>query len=191
MKKSILAAALLAAAAVPAHADVVDYVELFGGVTQSPDLGSPPPAEFEMEPGYNVGGAFGWNFEQCFSAELEFFFTDADFEGFDNSVESFTDMVNGFYHFQDVGYSLRPYIGAGAGFAQVKFSDESLSVSDTDTVFAYQAMLGILHKVEENVDLIVEYRYQGANDANLDIGFGPFDQEYESHSLSAGFRFNL
>lgn len=189
MKKFALAAAFAVVFIVPVKADVVDYAELYGGVTQDPDLGAPPPNEFEMDVGFNVGGALGWNLSPLFSVEVDFFYTDSDFKGFDESVESFSAMVNGFYHI-DMGSSWRPYVGAGAGVVQVKETDRVLNDSDTDSVFGYQAMVGVLRNVDNNIDWLVEYRYQGAEDATVSVPT-PFTQEYSSHNLSTGFRINI
>lgn len=200
MKKFVLAAAFAVAAAVPAQADILDYAELFGGVTFEPSSLDFAGASRDMETGYNVGGSFGWWLDPRFSVEMDFFFTSADYDlaaPNDATLESFTFMANAVYHFDDIGSGFRPFLGAGVGGAQLRVSDGILGgfgyTGDTDTVFAWQALAGFLINVDTNIDFVAEYRYQGASDGDVQLTFiggpVPSDVEYSSHNLSAGFRF--
>lgn len=188
MKKLILAAGVAAFVAAPAGADVLDYAQLTAGATQSPDLAS--PSDFELDVGYNVGGAFGWHLTPQIDLAVDFFYTESDFKGFDSSIEAFSGMVNGAYNF-DIGSSIKPYVGLGLGFMQVKANQRSTGRSDSEIVFGYQGSVGFTTSVDDKTDLVVEYRYHGAADAQLNVVGTPYDQEYKSHNLSVGFRFNL
>lgn len=201
MKKILAAAALAALSAVPAQADIFDYAELFGGVTFEPDLGV-NGVDTSLETGYNVGGSLGWMVSPQFAVEADFFFTAADYDILapaESSLESFSFMLNALYHF-DAGSGVKPYIGAGAGGVQLRFTDGTTSggapyTGDTDTVFGYQGIAGVAFEAEEKLDVFIEYRYQGAEDAEGAIRSGiilaPIEWEYESHNVTAGFRFRL
>ena len=201
MKKFVLAAAFAVAAAVPAQADLLDYAELFGGATFSPDLEF-AGADRDLETGYNVGGSFGWWLGPQFALEMDFFFTSSDYDlaaPDEGTLESFTFMGNAIYNFADIGSGFRPYVGAGVGGAQLRVSDGVLGglpfIGDSEIVFAWQALAGVAINVDQNIEFIAEYRYQSASDADVTLTFvgGPMptDIEYASHSLTAGFRFNI
>ncbi len=201
MKKVLAAAALAALSAVPAQADIFDYAELFGGVTFQPDLGV-NGTDTSLETGYNVGGSLGWMLSPQFAIEADFFFTAADYDvpaPLEGSLESFSFMLNALYHF-DAGSGLKPYVGAGAGGVQLRFVDgigvgPVAFTGDTDTVFGYQGIVGIAFEAEEKLDVFIEYRYQGADDAEGAVFNGivltPIEWGYESHNVTAGFRFRL
>ncbi len=200
MKKFVLAAAAAVGLAAPAHADILDYAELYGGATFLPDLEF-AGADRDLEVGYNVGGSLGWNVGPQFDVEMDFFFTSSDYDlaaPDEATLESFTFMGNAIYHFNDVGSGFRPYIGAGLGGAQLRVSDGVLGgtafIGDSEIVFAWQAFAGFAINVDKNIDFFAEYRYQGASDADVTLHFPgpvntPTDIEYQSHNVSAGFRF--
>lgn len=182
MKKLVAAAVLAAFAAVPAQADVLDYAELIGGVTQSPDLEF-GGFDYEMEPGFNVGGSFGWNFGNV-AVGADFFFTSANYDGYSTSLESFSTLVTATYFF-DMG-GCRPYIGAGVGGIHVAYVDTD--PSDAEWAFGYQGHAGVAIAIDNKLDLVIGYRYQGAEDVTL---YTSTEVEYQSHNLSAGLRFAL
>jgi opacity protein-like surface antigen len=201
MKRLAFAAAMAVFAVAPAKADVVDYAELFGGLTFDPsqDVNG---ISYDLDTGFNVGGALGWNLSPQFALEADFFFTTADYDlaaPADGTLESFSFMANAVYNI-DMGSRFRPYIGAGVGGVQLRFTDGVTSggdpyTGDSDIVFGYQGFAGFAINVDNNIDFIAEYRYQGAGDANgsftsLGVAY-PLEFEYSSHNLSAGLRFNL
>lgn len=198
MKKFVLAAAFAAAGAVPAQADILDYAELFGGATFHSDL-ELAGVDRDLDTGFNVGGSFGWWVGPQFSVEMDFFYTDADYDlgTDDSSLESFSFMGNAIYHFSDIGSGFRPYVGAGLGGVQVHVSDGVLGglpfTGDSEIVFGWQVLGGFAINIDNNIDFIAEYRYQDASDADLVLHFAgvpsPAETEYASHSVSAGFRF--
>lgn len=99
-----------------------------------------------------------------------------------------------------------PYVGLGAGMARLKAdyvgADPSfsggfgaLSVQDKAWEFAYQGIAGLAFKLADGLALDLSYRYF----ATLDPDFSgtlagtptTFEQEYNSHSLFAGLRWNF
>jgi len=110
-------------------------------------------------------------------------------------------MANAYWSF-DCGGKWRPFIGAGIGGVQVTATDNHVIpgttiIGDSDIVFGYQAMAGVAIPVADSIDFLAQYRYQAADDADLTLTFSPpgtkvsYSQEYQSHNLSVGFRFNL
>jgi opacity protein-like surface antigen len=196
MKRVALAAAMaLALGGTAAKADMFDYAELQGGVTFA-------SVDHDTDTGFNVGGALGWGLSPELALEADFLFTQSGLEGTpitDSNLESFTFMANLLWSF-DMNSNWHPYIGVGLGGAQITVSDGTFGVTpvigDSDVVFAWQAIIGANVPVAERISLLIEYRYQGSSDADLTLtdplgGGIPISQDYQSHNLSAGFRFHL
>lgn len=183
MKKLILAAGVAALAVLPAKADIVDYAQLLGGVTQSPDLGF-DGVDYEMAVGYNVGGGFGWNVAPNFTVGADFFFTSSDYECCETSLESFSAMVAGRYAFPMDGW--RPYVGAGLGGVQVHYANAG-NDSGSEWAFGYQVEAGLVIPTGEKFDVLIGYRFQDAEDVTIEGA----DVEYQSHNLSFGLNFPL
>lgn len=159
-------------------------------------------------------GAGGWRKEFEFSYrtnDLRHFAGDGiNFTGWnENTVEgdiqSMAFMFNLIKNFSSDG-KVTPYVGVGAGMARLKadyigadpsFSGGfgSLNVQDKAWEFAYQGIAGLAFELAEGLALDLSYRYF----ATLDPDFSgtlagvatQFDQEYNSHSLFAGLRWNF
>jgi opacity protein-like surface antigen len=202
MKRLALAAVLAVLSIASAKADVVDYAELFGGVTFAPDQ-DVNGVSYDLDTGYNVGGAFGWNLSPAFALEADFLFTSSDYDlapPADGGLDTFSFMANAVWNI-DAGGGFRPYLGAGAGGIQLNFTDGVSSggapyIGDSDIVFGWQGFAGFAVNVDNNIDFIAEYRYQGAEDGegavtNLLGVSSPLVFEYSSHNVMAGFRFNI
>lgn len=95
-------------------------------------------------------------------------------------------MGNGYIDF-DASPSVKPYIMAGLGVANLKVKSSDLDADEDDTVFAYQAGLGCGFPLSQAVTLDLGYRYMGTSDANFD----GTDVTYGSHNVLAGLRFNF
>jgi opacity protein-like surface antigen len=192
MKKFALAAAMALALGGTANAGLVDYAKMFGGATLEPSLSAPEGSGLDMDTGYNLGAALGWNVSPNVSLEAELFYTSSGFSNFDARLETMSVMGNAYYNF-DCGWKAMPFIGVGVGGVQVNHNDKFASTSGSDFVFGYQAMAGFTYNLTPSMDLLVEYRYQGSGDAHIVDSVHPLggDQEYKSHNLSIGIRFDL
>ncbi len=99
-----------------------------------------------------------------------------------------------------------PYAGIGAGMARLKadyvgadpsFSGGfgSLNVQDKAWKFAYQGIAGLAFELAEGLALDLSYRYFETLDPTFDGTLAgvatQFNQEYNSHSLFAGLRWNF
>ncbi len=120
-------------------------------------------------------------------------------------LQSMAFMFNLIKDFKTSG-KVTPYVGLGAGLARLKASylgsDPSfsggfgaLSIDDKAWELAYQGIAGLAFELAEGLTLDLSYRYF----ATLDTDFAgtlagsaaEFEQEYNSHSLFAGLRWNF
>lgn len=93
-------------------------------------------------------------------------------------------MANVYYDF-GAGTGITPYLGIGAGLADITFES---AVNDSDTTFAMQLMFGLSFPVSETVSIITELRGFAAFPEFQDSFGVPFEQEYSIGSLAAGVR---
>lgn len=121
--------------------------------------------------------------------------------GLDARMRAFTVMANGYYEL-DVGWPVRPFAGAGAGFALLDLDAAFIGqpavgdpievelVNDHDWVFAYQFTAGLHYQISDRLAFNVAYQYLGADDPTFRdvLGFD-FSSEYSGHNIMAGFTF--
>jgi opacity protein-like surface antigen len=92
-------------------------------------------------------------------------------------------MFNGYWDI-NTGFSVEPFITAGAGLAQVEV--DSIA-DDDDSVFAWQAGAGVGFGLNDKAYLDITYRYFATSDPSI---FG-VDWEVSGHNFSAGLRYNF
>jgi opacity protein-like surface antigen len=169
--------------------------------------------EIEFDNGFNVGGAFGYDYGLArLEIELAHRENDVDtinvdlidFKG-DGDFSATSVMLNGYWDFE-TGSPVVPYLGGGIGFANVsannvKFFDELGAVryvDDDDNVFAYQLAAGLAFALNPALTLDLGYRFFGTSDPELeadpllvDPPFGDFETEFDSHNVNLGLRMNF
>ena len=107
-------------------------------------------------------------------------------------IETQSVMLNGYYDF-DTGTKLTPYVGAGIGYAKVKFygkgedSNYVYSLNVDDYNFAWQAGFGAGYALTDNVTFDAGYRY---------VDYGDFTEDSvkvdtSAHELYAGLRYSF
>ncbi len=115
-------------------------------------------------------------------------------------LSAFSLMANAWYDFHGLESTLgiTPYIGGGAGLAQVKINgaiNGSKINEKNDQVFAWQVGAGASLPLSESTSLFVDYRYFAADSADLILepGFhgGDVKADFDAHTVLIGFRFNL
>ena len=187
MKKIALAATMAMALAGAAKADLVDFVAVGGGVTTSPDLGY-GTGSFEMDYGYHGGAMVGWNQSPEISFAADVMFAESEYKGFSSSLQSLSVMLNAMY-ICDTGDFWRPYIGAGAGAVNLRYSggNQFPTRTGSDWALGYQAMAGIAFDVDEKHAITIGYRYQASEDVSIK---GINNIEYASHNFSIGILFD-
>ena len=162
----------------------------------------------EFDPGFAVGGAVGYRFQEYLRAELNLSYRQADIDKLTvlgyvlegaGDVGAFTTLVNLYYDI-NLGLPVTPYVGAGIGIALIDVDSDSaanvLIVNDDSTEFAWNVMAGAASSATDNVDLTFGYRYLSSTDAKLDatvVGVGNFtmDAEFGVHEVMFGARYNF
>jgi len=88
------------------------------------------------------------------------------------------------------GTPFTPYLGVGAGMAQVKHETRlgATSFSESDWVFAYQGIAGVAYNVTNNLALTADYRYFATQDPKFDVLGTTVKGEYRNHSVMVGLR---
>jgi len=181
------------------------YVGAGAGVnwTRDADVRNYPSGGFGLEESFKIGGiadlSAGYATAMGLRAELEFAWrwrnaidstesaTPAlrDLSGKSSSIAF---MGNVLYDV-NVGMPFTPYIGVGAGLAEVRHSLNG--VSDKDWVFAYQGIVGASYAVTDNVAVTLDYRYFATQDPEFDLGPVTSKGEYRNHTILAGLRYSF
>ncbi len=178
-----------------------------------------PPLAFDSEADYKNGigvyTAFGHESASGWRKELEFSYRNNDlrhlagdgmgFAGWpdavlEGDVRALSFMFNVIKDFNSGG-TVTPYVGIGAGMARLKADyfgtggPGTLVVDDKAWEFAYQGIAGLAFQLTEGLALDVSYRYFETLDTKFDATLAALptvvDQEYNSHSLFAGLRWNF
>jgi OOP family OmpA-OmpF porin len=139
----------------------------------------------------------GYAFQNGFRAEGELAYRTNDWKGdlFESSlngrVNAWSAMANLYYDFNRGG-RVQPYVGVGAGAARVRLSVAG-GGNDSDTVFAWQAMVGIAFALTDQWDLDVGYRYLRANSVDVSQAFGGADSsvDYQHQAVTVGLRYQF
>ncbi len=163
--------------------------------------------EAEFDAGIVSTSVLGAKLDNNFRIEGEFAWRRNDgknlsFNGIDRSIaakgaETYGLLFNVFYDF-DLGTGFTPYVGGGVGvdFITNEFLYGPVVFEDSDTVLAWQAMAGFSVPVTETIDAFIDARYHTAIGPNFtrtspaDTGVS-LDSEYDTFSISVGWRFNL
>lgn len=204
-KFTILAVALLWPFSVFAQ-DNRFYVGIHGGglfVEDSDVSNSGASGTIEFDPGFAVGGVFGYKLKQGVRFEGEYTYRRAGADGgcvsgvgcasasgdtIDGHADAHAIMANVFYE-PKFGKWL-PYVGGGLGIGVVGYEADgtiagiSVEADDSDAVFAYQAGAGIGYELTENHLVSLGYRYWATTDPELDGA----DAEVGTHSILAELR---
>jgi len=109
-------------------------------------------------------------------------------------VVSDSVMFNTLYDF-NVGGRVVPYIGAGLGLARVDWEVSPIggsSSDDSDTNFAWQAMIGVALPLSDSLALTAEARHFDAGSQDIRLASGTsVNTDYKSNSLMIGLRWNF
>ena len=145
--------------------------------------GTSGTAELDYDLGFRSSSlAAGYSFDNGFRAELEAGYRRNELEiidfsdgrgelntGAEDSVDAITGFANLYYEFMP-RLAVRPFVGAGAGFASVRYKGsfsvlqrdergESPLFDERDQVFAWQAIVGASIAFTPRTRLSAEYRY--------------------------------
>jgi opacity protein-like surface antigen len=158
----------------------------------------------EFDTGAIASVAVGHTFEGL-RVEGEFSYIQNDIsglKGFGVTVPASGDvsaaalMANVYYDF-NADSKWRPFIGAGAGYANLSINNFSVGgitgVDDSAGVFAYQFKAGIGYAFTDSLDGTLGYRFFGTAEADLvDTGGAPFTTDgLQTHIVEAGVRYRF
>ena len=187
------------------------YAELAPGVSFVGDTdlsGGGLSATAELDPGFVIGGAIGYELSDSLRTELNVSYREQDFDKLDGGglgsldgvgdIGTTTIMANGIYDIE-VDFPITPYIGAGIGLAVVEVdSDESgcaVCIDDSDVQFAWNLMVGGSTSVTESITLSAGYRYTGVTAPELQDEFAGVDIESDDpldiHEIVFGLRYSF
>lgn len=150
-------------------------------------------AEISSDTGYSIGLALGYEFEYNIRLEAAIGYQANDLdelsvygytESLDGDISILSFMANGYYDFKN-STAFTPFLMAGIGLANINADLDSIDESDDDTVFAYQAGLGVGYALNDRVTLDLKYVYF----ATEDVDFDGIDAEISSHNAVLGIRF--
>ncbi|MCH7650877.1 MAG: porin family protein [Nitrospinae bacterium] len=191
-----LLAGLLLLTAAPAWAQQA-YLSGNIGFGIRPDARlSGAPVDIQNDPAFVIHGAIGVEMNPTIRIEGEIGLHNntADLFPFSNeftfSMVSF--MGNGYFDIP-TNSPLRPYLGAGLGFAVAGVEEDvgGLTSTDTDLVAAFQLMAGLGFDISPKATLTFGYRYFTTSDPNFFTAFGPLETEFTSHDFLFGARFRF
>ena len=164
-----------------------------------------------LDNGYGVGGQIGYMPPipalENVRVEGELYFRRSNIGSYTNDTlnvkgngdghfDSTAYTANVYYDFRNLGWQVVPYVGAGAGGAQVRLSSNSgfFNTKTKDTAFAYQGMAGLAYSpvTIPMTTLNVGYRFFKTQDAQYSDRFGnTFRVQNEAHDLEAGVKFRF
>jgi len=159
----IVVSVFMAASAQAANGKM--YFSGSAGLSITDDLDF-PGINISFSPGFNVGGALGYDMGQIrVEGEIRYSSVDVDEVNgvpipFDATLSALSFMANGYYDVEMGNSPVTPYIGAGLGIVDSEIDVAGVgSASETD--LAYQFMVGLGFDVSPTTVLTVGYRFFG------------------------------
>ena len=230
MKRALLcatAAATMVSAGAVAHAQSGWYgTAKVGAIVdgiQDIDITAPPVvngsydtrADLEVDPVYGVG--LGYGFDSGLRLESVFQYRNVELDVPDTfvgllpagrvgpdgagSTRITNLMFNAIQDFKFGDSKIKPYLGVGAGFANVSSRAASLyftgtgnqanGFDDTATEYALNAMAGFGIKVSDQMTLDIGYTYLTVPDVQLQGIDDTYETAYQDHTVSAGIRWQF
>jgi len=132
--------------------------------------------ELDFDNGAFYSGQVGYKFNDYgpgrFRTEFELSYRDNDVDNitFNNNPQVgngeqdvLAGLVNVYYDFTNVSEKFVPFVGVGVGFAEidssVSYNNGNATLNDSDTAFAYQAVIGTEYKLTDKISLVGDARY--------------------------------
>ena len=160
------------------------YISAGGGLHLLHDLEGSASAggalTIESDPGFVLQGAIGTYLGRNFRIEAEGAYRTADYNEAraggatvtpTGELKLATGMMNLHYDIDINMGSFRPYVGAGAGLAQIESTAASAGgisfAAKESTEFAYQAIIGVAYDISDEWTLGLDGRYVGTSDEDV------------------------
>ena len=188
------------------------YVKAYGGAGLLNDTtldfknaGAPTTsADGEFDSGFMAGGAVGYAFTDNWSAELDYAYRSNDVSSVSANGSTVANggdyastalMLNGFYRF-DTDWVIRPYVGAGLGYAteiDIDLEGGGSSGSWSGTAPAAQLMIGGEASLTDSLRAFAEFRYFRAFSPEMDAeeggAVGSIEADYDHFGLLFGVNY--
>ncbi|WP_425418635.1 outer membrane protein [Oricola indica] len=205
---------LFSSAGLAAAADEIGYPSygLYASLHGGWYLPQEPTATFEVGPdtvlgginvdnGYRIGGAIGYDLTRNFAVEFETSFARANVNSIDvgppvdatqpaPGYGTLLTLMGNAIVGEDYG-KWRPYVGAGIGGALVSLNVDFMSgLDDSDWALAGQVFAGIDYAISDNVSVGARYRYQhvGSTSYTDDGGDAVGLSDFGAHSIEFGLK---
>lgn len=173
------------------------YVGIEGGVSLFNNTDLTTPGYPKMTLSHDTGSMYGINLGADYDVirlEGELSYrratpTKASGNGRNYSLSGFSAsalsyMINVIYDFK-TDFAVKPFVGVGAGWVNVKLS--SSSGSDSDMTFGYQLIAGVSTPITKNINIDASYRFQGSPD----LRSNGETWTYSSNNFLVGARLNF
>jgi opacity protein-like surface antigen len=150
---------------------------------------------FDNDPGFVINGAIGAELNPMIRVEGEIGYrinaADQGPSPVDWTFQATSFMANGYFDIP-TNSPLRPYVGAGLGFALINLEGDNFGTADdSDFVGAFQIMAGLGFDISPKATLTFGYRYFTTTDPDFNAAFGSFETEFSSHDFLFGARFRF
>ena len=139
---------------------------------------------------WGAAAALGYQVGDYLRAEAEFGYSKNHIK--DNLANNVQDNLTAYSAMGNLIFDIMgrnvysPFIGAGVGAVRLE------DANDSDTALAYQALGGIRMQVLENLDVVLDYKYLQAQDAEFDYGAGGKTKvPYKNTSVEAGIKYGF
>jgi opacity protein-like surface antigen len=176
-------------------------------LNSTPAGGGPSNFALDSETGYAISFAFGRRHNHRLRSEIELALraNETSFESDlpamgdifeialdpngEDKIRAYSIMKNFIYGFQNTS-RFTPYLGVGLGWSYIDLEATSVGIDDGSGAFSYQAIGGVATTVNSVADFIVEYRFLGTTDVDLDGFAGSGGSiNYQTHNLFLGVKF--
>lgn len=155
-----------------------------------------------VDTGYAISAAYGRRHNKRLRSEIEFAVRGNELNRFspgfvssrtDADIHAFSLLKNVLFDFPNRSF-FTPYGGVGIGVSWINiegqrttFTDSTINteLSEGEAAFTYQAIGGVAAHLTQGMDFVVEYRFLGAGDVDLDsIG----NLSYDTNNLFLGMK---
>jgi opacity protein-like surface antigen len=103
---------------------------------------------------------------------------------------TFAAILNGYYDI-DTGGQIKPFVGAGIGYASTNLKDSGLDWG-SKSGFTYQFKVGVGYLLSDRQDIYVQYKYINAPAQYVKQDKTPFSStDFSSGSIEIGTKFNF
>jgi OOP family OmpA-OmpF porin len=136
--------------------------------------------DFDLEDDWMADVGVGYGFMGGFRGEAELAYRNNDIDLISDEVEVWSLMANLFYDFNRGG-RFQPYLGVGAGFAQLE------TLGEDEDSWGWQGLAGVGIELSDRATLDIGYRYFVLEDLEL---FG-IDSDYEHQAVTVGLRWEF